>query len=324
MTPANRHARPRPSRREPRADRTRARQTLIVEAAAGTGKTTELVGRIVALIEQQRAAIGQIVAVTFSEKAAGELKLRLREELERARAARRRGCRGQPAARCRGARFRRSAHQHHPHLLRRPAARATRRSARRSRVRRPDRYAGRPAVRRSVRRRGCTNSSAIPHEGVRRSLRRPVQVAIRRRFGRWPDRAVARGGARTARVARSRRALAPPRLRPQGGDQAADGAAQERLPISPPSRSSATTSCRCRSRPARITNQDLERQKPHGWRHGPGGHVGRLGSRAGRPRRASRLRQSEEGHRRRLRDWRHPRSGAGRACRTVAGLPALP
>ena len=61
-------------------------QTLIVEAAAGTGKTTELVGRIVALIRNQRAAIGQIVAVTFSEKAAGELKLRLREELERSRA----------------------------------------------------------------------------------------------------------------------------------------------------------------------------------------------------------------------------------------------
>jgi ATP-dependent exoDNAse (exonuclease V) beta subunit len=61
-------------------------QTLIVEAAAGTGKTTELVGRIVALLEHERATIGQIVAVTFSEKAAGELKLRLREELERARA----------------------------------------------------------------------------------------------------------------------------------------------------------------------------------------------------------------------------------------------
>ena len=60
-------------------------KTLIVEAAAGTGKTTELVARIVALIAQRRATIGQIVAVTFSEKAAGELKLRLREELERAR-----------------------------------------------------------------------------------------------------------------------------------------------------------------------------------------------------------------------------------------------
>ncbi len=60
-------------------------KTLIVEAAAGTGKTTELVKRIVAVIEHQRATIDQIVAVTFSEKAAGELKLRLRVELERAR-----------------------------------------------------------------------------------------------------------------------------------------------------------------------------------------------------------------------------------------------
>ncbi len=60
-------------------------KTMIVEAAAGTGKTTELVGRIVALIKNKRARIGEIVAVTFSEKAAGELKLRLRAELELAR-----------------------------------------------------------------------------------------------------------------------------------------------------------------------------------------------------------------------------------------------
>jgi ATP-dependent exoDNAse (exonuclease V) beta subunit len=60
--------------------------TLVVEAAAGTGKTTELVKRVVRLIETGRAErIDQIVAVTFSEKAAGELKLRLREELERSR-----------------------------------------------------------------------------------------------------------------------------------------------------------------------------------------------------------------------------------------------
>ncbi len=60
-------------------------QTLVVEAAAGTGKTTELVKRIVRLVTSGRATIDQVVAVTFSEKAAGELKLRLREELERAR-----------------------------------------------------------------------------------------------------------------------------------------------------------------------------------------------------------------------------------------------
>ena len=60
--------------------------TLIVEAAAGTGKTTELVNRILRVLATGRATMVQIVAVTFTEKAAGELKLRLREELERARA----------------------------------------------------------------------------------------------------------------------------------------------------------------------------------------------------------------------------------------------
>ena len=59
--------------------------TLIVEAAAGTGKTTELVRRIVSVIQTGRAEVTGIVAVTFTEKAAGELKLRLREALEEAR-----------------------------------------------------------------------------------------------------------------------------------------------------------------------------------------------------------------------------------------------
>ena len=62
--------------------------TLIVEAAAGTGKTTELVNRILRVLATGRARMVEIVAVTFTEKAAGELKLRLREalEVERARA----------------------------------------------------------------------------------------------------------------------------------------------------------------------------------------------------------------------------------------------
>src|SRR5688572_18799093 len=57
-------------------------ETLIVEAAAGTGKTTALVDRMVRVIEEGRAGVHEIVAVTFTEKAAGELKLRLREGLE--------------------------------------------------------------------------------------------------------------------------------------------------------------------------------------------------------------------------------------------------
>jgi len=56
--------------------------TLVVEAAAGTGKTTELVNRIVRVLAEGRANVREIVAVTFTEKAAGELKLRLRQRLE--------------------------------------------------------------------------------------------------------------------------------------------------------------------------------------------------------------------------------------------------
>ena len=62
-------------------------QTVVVEAAAGTGKTTELVRRIVRIIASGRATVDSIVAVTFTEKAAGELKLRLRAALEGERAA---------------------------------------------------------------------------------------------------------------------------------------------------------------------------------------------------------------------------------------------
>ena len=60
-------------------------ESLFIEAAAGTGKTTELVARIVNLVASGRARVHQILAVTFTEQAAGELKLRLRQELERER-----------------------------------------------------------------------------------------------------------------------------------------------------------------------------------------------------------------------------------------------
>lgn len=61
-------------------------ESLLVEAAAGTGKTTELVLRIVNVLREGLTTIDRIVAVTFTNKAAGELKLRLRQELDRARA----------------------------------------------------------------------------------------------------------------------------------------------------------------------------------------------------------------------------------------------
>jgi ATP-dependent helicase/nuclease subunit A len=59
--------------------------TLVVEAAAGTGKTTELVKRILRVLGTGRTTMDRLAAVTFTEKAAGELKLRLRRELESAR-----------------------------------------------------------------------------------------------------------------------------------------------------------------------------------------------------------------------------------------------
>lgn len=70
-----------------REDRERIRtalgESLIVEAAAGTGKTSELVHRIINVLETGAASVDQIVAVTFTHKAAGELKLRLRAGLDR-------------------------------------------------------------------------------------------------------------------------------------------------------------------------------------------------------------------------------------------------
>jgi ATP-dependent exoDNAse (exonuclease V) beta subunit len=60
-------------------------ENLLVEAAAGTGKTTELVARLVNVLRAGKAKVDGIVAVTFTKKAAGELKLRLRQALDQAR-----------------------------------------------------------------------------------------------------------------------------------------------------------------------------------------------------------------------------------------------
>lgn len=69
------------------AARERARSDLdtsfCVEAGAGTGKTTLLVGRFLAIVESGRASCGEIAAITFTEKAAGEMKIRLRREIGR-------------------------------------------------------------------------------------------------------------------------------------------------------------------------------------------------------------------------------------------------
>ncbi|HWB97608.1 MAG TPA: UvrD-helicase domain-containing protein, partial [Bryobacteraceae bacterium] len=62
-------------------------ESLIVEASAGTGKTSEMVRRIVRVLQTGLTTIDRIVAVTFTNKTAGELKLRLRQGLDEARQA---------------------------------------------------------------------------------------------------------------------------------------------------------------------------------------------------------------------------------------------
>ena len=68
------------------AARTALGRSLVIEAGAGTGKTTLLVDRIEAMVLTGHARLDEIAAVTFTENAATVLKLRVRERLEKARA----------------------------------------------------------------------------------------------------------------------------------------------------------------------------------------------------------------------------------------------
>jgi len=61
--------------------------TFFVRAAAGSGKTTALVSRMVALIRTGAASVDDIAAITFTRKAAGEMNARFFRELRRARRA---------------------------------------------------------------------------------------------------------------------------------------------------------------------------------------------------------------------------------------------
>ena len=56
---------------------------VVVTAGAGTGKTSLLIDRILHLLtrRQDRLPLTQIVAVTFTNKAASELKLQVRQRL---------------------------------------------------------------------------------------------------------------------------------------------------------------------------------------------------------------------------------------------------
>ena len=58
--------------------------SLLVEAGAGSGKTTSLVNRMLALIGRGRCTVDQMAAVTYTRKAAAELKDRFQIALEEA------------------------------------------------------------------------------------------------------------------------------------------------------------------------------------------------------------------------------------------------
>ncbi len=62
------------------------KETLFVEAGAGTGKTTSLVERVVTLASSGAATLDNTAVITFTEAAAAELRDRIRERLEEAAA----------------------------------------------------------------------------------------------------------------------------------------------------------------------------------------------------------------------------------------------
>src|SRR5437868_12347877 len=66
------------------AIRNRLDVTMLVEAAAGTGKTTRLVTRMVDLVATGRARASTIAAITFTVKAAAHLRETFQEAVEAA------------------------------------------------------------------------------------------------------------------------------------------------------------------------------------------------------------------------------------------------
>ena len=293
-------------------------QTLIVEAAAGTGKTTELVGRIVALIEHQRATIGQIVAVTFSEKAAGELKLRLREELERARA---RTAPGSGA----GQRLDAAVHDFEEahvttihgfcaELLRERPVEARVDPAFTVLTETPGRCGC--SKRRSPP--GCTSSWAMRRKACAARCGGPSSggSTTTPRTGRssgcgW-RRAACASGATTRRRGAGRRTIARRSIKRLIGKLKAFADLIAK-PIKRDDRLSTSAGRRRHDQPGDRAPEAA------GRRHGARGDLGRVGSRARGPGRPPRLRAAEEGHRRGVCHWRDPRAGAGRARGAAAG-----
>ena len=77
---------PTPDQAQRDAAVTERRRNVVIDAGAGTGKTTILVERLIRMVApvDERIVpipISRIAAVTFTRRAAGELRLRVRERL---------------------------------------------------------------------------------------------------------------------------------------------------------------------------------------------------------------------------------------------------
>src|ERR1700709_1072702 len=75
------------SKREPTEEQRAAIEAtaaeVLVEAGAGTGKTGVMVDRYCRLVCEQGVPPGAVLAFTFTDKAAAELRQRIRAEIER-------------------------------------------------------------------------------------------------------------------------------------------------------------------------------------------------------------------------------------------------
>ena len=56
-------------------------KNILVSASAGSGKTTVLIARLIDLVIRDRIPVSSILAMTFTEAAASEMKKRLAKEL---------------------------------------------------------------------------------------------------------------------------------------------------------------------------------------------------------------------------------------------------
>ena len=186
-----------------------AREPLALSAAAGSGKTSVLVERFVRAVREDGIAPARILAITFTERAAGELRARVRGAPARAR---------RPRGR---ARHRGGVRRHLPRLLRAPAARPPAARRARPRLRGP---------RRGPRRRGCASGPSRPRS--REFLARRAAEAVDLLAAYGVDRVARDDRAASTRELRSRGQRRPrlpvaPRG-PEAGDADADALAAGR------------------------------------------------------------------------------------------------